>query len=289
MIILDGNTQIFQAVLAGAVNSDQPEFQVSYGKLNATDLDSYLTNQGELNSTTDVALVAGVVSRQIGIKSISVFNRDDAQVIITFKKDISATDRFLYRVVLEVNESVHYESGSGWFVTTATGVVKGSSSSVPTHTGDVTGDTALTIDPTAISGKSLVTAVATDMVLLWDATDSALKRADANDFLGGGGGGGGTAWEQVTAADTIAAGEGFLVTNSGADFDITIEATIAANDEYIVHNASTSTGVVSIEPNTGHTIKGPFGTAVGGTDTIVVAPGETIRMVAVSSSVLEIV
>ena len=57
---------------------------------------------------------------------------------------------------------------------------------VPTHTGDVIGDTGLVIDPTAISGKALVTAVSTDMVLIWDATDSALKRADFDDFAGGG-------------------------------------------------------------------------------------------------------
>ncbi len=53
-----------------------------------------------------------------------------------------------------------------------------------THTGEVTGSGVLTIDPTAISGKTLVTAIATDMILLWDATDSALKRADINDLLG---------------------------------------------------------------------------------------------------------
>jgi len=56
-----------------------------------------------------------------------------------------------------------------------------------THTGEVTGSGALTVDPTTISNKALVTPVATDMVLLWDATDSALKRADASDFLSGGG------------------------------------------------------------------------------------------------------
>lgn len=56
-----------------------------------------------------------------------------------------------------------------------------------THTGEVTGSVALAVDPTAISGKALVTAVATDMVLLWDATDSLLKRADAGDFLGAAG------------------------------------------------------------------------------------------------------
>jgi regulation of enolase protein 1 (concanavalin A-like superfamily) len=55
-----------------------------------------------------------------------------------------------------------------------------------THTGEVTGSGALTIDPTAISGKTGVTAVSGDYVLLWDATDSALKKANVSDFIGGG-------------------------------------------------------------------------------------------------------
>ena len=288
MIILDGNAQVFQAVLAGVVNSDQPEFQVSYGKLNADSLDSYLTNQGELNSTTDVALVSGVASRQIGIKSISVFNRDDAQVVITFKKDISATDRFIYSATLEAGESVHYEAERGWYTVDAEGVEKGATSAAVTHTGDVTGSTALTIDPTAISGKSLVTPVATDMVLLWDATDSALKRADFDDF-GGGGGGGGHAWSLETASFTLVAEDWKSIKATAGAVTATIAVTIAANDSFIIHNASDSTQVVDIEPNTGHTIKGPLGDVVGGTDTLVLALGETVQLVAVSASILEIV
>ena len=56
----------------------------------------------------------------------------------------------------------------------------------PNHSGDVTSvaDGAQTIDPTAISGKSLVTSATGDMVLLWDATDSALKKANVSDFAG---------------------------------------------------------------------------------------------------------
>jgi hypothetical protein len=100
---------------------------------------------------------------------------------------------------------------------------------------------------------------------------------------------GGTSWEIVTGADTIEAGEGFLVEDGGATFDITIAATIAAKEEFVIHNNSTSTGTVTIEPNTGHTIKGPGGSVVGGTDTILIEPGETIRLVAISTSVLEIV
>ena len=102
-------------------------------------------------------------------------------------------------------------------------------------------------------------------------------------------GGGGTAWEQVTGADTIAAGEGFLIIDAGGTFTITIAATIAANEEFIIHNSITSTGVVSIEPNTGHTIKGPLGDAVGGTDTITIAPGETIKLVASDTALLHII
>jgi hypothetical protein len=55
-----------------------------------------------------------------------------------------------------------------------------------THTGDVTGSGALTIDPTAISGKTLVTAVGADHLLILDATDGLLKKALASDLAGAG-------------------------------------------------------------------------------------------------------
>ena len=51
------------------------------------------------------------------------------------------------------------------------------------------------VAPAAISGKSLVSAVTGDMVLIWDATDSALKRVNASDFLSAG---------SVAAADITA-------------------------------------------------------------------------------------
>jgi hypothetical protein len=57
-----------------------------------------------------------------------------------------------------------------------------------THTGDVTGSGALTIDPTAITGKTLVTAVGTDYALISDTSDSGnLKKCLVSDFAGGGG------------------------------------------------------------------------------------------------------
>jgi hypothetical protein len=58
-----------------------------------------------------------------------------------------------------------------------------------THSGEMTGATTLTADPTLISNKTGVTPVAGDYVLLWDNTDSLLKKADVTSFLGAGGGG----------------------------------------------------------------------------------------------------
>lgn len=60
-------------------------------------------------------------------------------------------------------------------------------SSIPTHTGDVTGDTALTLESVAITGQTTVTGVSGDFVLISDTSDSGnLKKVDVVDFLGGG-------------------------------------------------------------------------------------------------------
>lgn len=55
-----------------------------------------------------------------------------------------------------------------------------------THTGEVTGSGALTVDKTAITGKGAVTAVGADYVLISDTGDSGnLKKALVSDFGGG--------------------------------------------------------------------------------------------------------
>ena len=57
-----------------------------------------------------------------------------------------------------------------------------------THTGDVTGDGALTVASVAVTGQTLVTAVGTDHVLIADASDAgSLKKALISDFASAGG------------------------------------------------------------------------------------------------------
>jgi len=93
----------------------------------------------------------------------------------------------------------------------------------PDHTGDVTstGDAATVLDPSAISGKPLVSAAASDLVLISDVSDSNnLKHVLVSDLVGGGApegtevlstgefgaikflredGAGGASWEEVPA------------------------------------------------------------------------------------------
>ena len=57
-----------------------------------------------------------------------------------------------------------------------------------THTGEVTGSTALIMDKTAITNKTLVTGIAGDFILVTDGSDADnLKKVNLSDLLGGGG------------------------------------------------------------------------------------------------------
>ncbi len=76
--------------------------------------------------------------------------------------------------------------------TAKTGITSGQASEITantlkvtnaTHTGDVTGTTVLTLDATAITGQTLVTADALDHVVIADASDAgALKKALVSDL-----------------------------------------------------------------------------------------------------------
>ena len=90
-----------------------------------------------------------------------------------------------------------------------------------------------------------------------------------------------------TASFTFITGDKFVIEATGASATIDLPATIADGDEFILHNATTSTEVVQIDPN-GHSIVGAGGT-VTSSDTLVLALGDTAHLVAISSSVVEVV
>lgn len=120
MIHLDGSTQKLQVVMGGAAATTNPDYWVSWAQLNNADLDFYDGTGDTLNGSTDVDLVAGVASRQIIIKSICVYNKDTAAVTLTFKIDVSGTDRKIFQCILQPGESINYDD-NGWAVTNTSG------------------------------------------------------------------------------------------------------------------------------------------------------------------------
>ena len=160
---------------------------------------------------------------------------------------------------------------------------------IPTHTGQVTGDTDLSLDVTAITDQgSSGTLIGADTIIVNDGGVLSEATMDqVKNFTGAGARG--DAWTLETANFTLIKDDKKNIEATSADTTATVPATIAAGDEFFIHNQVTSTKIVNIEPNTGHTIKGVFGNVVGGSDTLVLALGDTVRFVAVSTSILEIV
>jgi hypothetical protein len=127
--------------------------------------------------------------------------------------------------------------------TAKTGITSGQTSEITantakvtnaTHTGDVTGSTALTLDSSAVTGQTLVTADALDHVLIADASDTgALKKALVSDFGGAGAMSASTYDPQTIAGDAFARANhtGTQAASSISDFDTEVSnnASVAAN------------------------------------------------------------
>lgn len=88
-----------------------------------------------------------------------------------------------------------------------------------------------------------------------------------------------------TASFTMIAGIKYNI-DASTSVDAALATTIADGDTFIVHNVTTSTATVRVT-NT-HTIKGAGGSLTTGNH-LILAAGDTVHLVAVSSSVLEIV
>lgn len=112
MIVLP-TTHKLQAVLAGAVTTNQPHFWVDY--IDTTD-DTPGSANGTLNSTTDVDIVAAPAADQRLVRQIHVYNADTVAATVTVKTDAGGTERNLIKMTLQAGEALIYNSGAGWSV-----------------------------------------------------------------------------------------------------------------------------------------------------------------------------
>jgi hypothetical protein len=111
-----------EAVLAGAVSANQPEYHVDYIDW-TNDNQQTIPNEpsrGALNSTTDVTILTAPTNNpRREIQRISIYNKDTASVTVTVKTDDGTTERIIIKKTVATLDSLCWERGRGWYMTNA--------------------------------------------------------------------------------------------------------------------------------------------------------------------------
>lgn len=135
MLILTATTDALQVVLAGAITTNQLQCVSSWRDVTTTTFTPGRTVTNT-NSTSDVSVVpAPAASTQRVIDLVNVYNADTVPATVTVKYDANGTEYILWKDVLPVGETLSYQEGRGWAVTTdATLVLAGTWTPTLTNT-----------------------------------------------------------------------------------------------------------------------------------------------------------
>lgn len=121
MICLDKSTRKLQAVLAGAVTTNQLQCVVSFYDVPKQTKDDNAEYQSALqltstNSGTDVDICAAPPANGTvrNVRYISVYNADTVGATVTIKIDDGGTDSILVKQALLTTETLVYTSQGGW-------------------------------------------------------------------------------------------------------------------------------------------------------------------------------
>ena len=117
MIILNTTTSVLQAVLAGAITTSQPEAVVAFRDVNPNGEETkYSTQRTALNSGTDVTICDAPVQGFVRyVDTITVYNKDTVNAVVTVKIDVSGTEYILVKNTLATTKTLGYEHSTGWF------------------------------------------------------------------------------------------------------------------------------------------------------------------------------
>ena len=129
-----------------------------------------------------------------------------------------------------------------------------------THTGEVTGSGALTMDKTSITNRTNVTAAVGDSVMISDVSDSDnLKKVTIQSIIDLAGGG--MTWNEVaTTSDTIVVNNGYITNNAG-EVTLTLPAAAAVGD--VAHIVGSGAGGWKVAQNASQVIIWDSGAVVG--------------------------
>ncbi len=120
-------TRRLRAYLAGAVTSQQPDYNCSWVDIDST---AYTTSPdsagGTLNSTTPVEIVpVAPTGSKRQVRHISIYNRDSAAVTVTVEFYDGANGRRIVTAALDPDWSLAWEPGGTWHVYDENGILQG--------------------------------------------------------------------------------------------------------------------------------------------------------------------
>jgi hypothetical protein len=126
MLALSATTDTIQVVLAGNVATNQLQCFSVWRDITTT---AYTPGRTGINTnnTTDVNVVGSPASStQRVIDFLSVYNNDTAAATVTVKADLNGTEYILYKVTLQVGETLTWSPELGWAVYNGSGILKSS-------------------------------------------------------------------------------------------------------------------------------------------------------------------
>ena len=183
-ILLDSNGHVTGiATAAETVTDTNTTYTAGSGlQLNSTTFDALTASTSASGITTLTNTIDSTQTKALTPKAVNDAGYLTAHPNISAASSSNNSSRtYIQDVLLDSNGHV-----TG--IATAAETVTDTNTTYTAGTGITLNSTTFDIDPTLISARTDVTSADADYLLIWDATDSQLKKADAGEFRGGGGG-----------------------------------------------------------------------------------------------------